>query len=88
MSLIAFKTRLKGAQKGHSLLKKKADALVIKYRAIMGDLRKAKLDAVEQVKEAHFTVTNALFIAQDISFSVQESLKAPPFKTYLHVDVV
>eukprot|EP00388_Colpodella_angusta_P042993 GDKK01058098.1.p1 GENE.GDKK01058098.1~~GDKK01058098.1.p1 ORF type:complete len:252 (+),score=36.08 GDKK01058098.1:1-756(+) len=88
MSLIAYKTRLKGAEKGHSLLKKKADALVIKYRAIMGDLRKAKLDAVEQVKEAHFTVTNALFIAQDISFSVQESLKAPPFKTYLHVDNV
>lgn len=88
MSLIAFKTRLKGAQKGHSLLKKKADALVIKYRGIMGDLRKAKLDAVEQVKEAHFTVTNALFIAQDISFSVQESLKAPPVKTYLHVDNV
>lgn len=88
MSLIAFKTRLKGAQKGHSLLKKKADALVIKYRAIMGDLRKAKLDAVEQVKEAHFTVTNALFIAGDISFSVQESLKAPPVKTFLHVDNV
>lgn len=70
------------------MLKKKADALVIKYRGIMGDLRKAKLDAVEQVKEAHFTVTNALFIAQDISFSVQESLKAPPVKTYLHVDNV
>lgn len=88
MSLIAFKTRLKGAQKGHSLLKKKADALVIRYRAIMAELRKAKLDAVIMMKEAHFTVTSATFIAGDISFAVQESLKIQPYKTQLHVDNV
>jgi V-type H+-transporting ATPase subunit D len=88
MSLIAFKQRLKGAQKGHSLLKKKADALVIRYRAIMSDLRNAKLDAVKQVKESHFTVTSAVFIAGDISFAVQESLKIPPYKAVLHVDNV
>lgn len=88
MSLIAFKTRLKGAQKGHSLLKKKADALVIRYRAIMSELRNAKLDAIKLVKDAHFTVTSATFIAGDISFAVQESLKIPSFKTQLHVDNV
>lgn len=30
-----MKTRLKGAQKGHSLLKKKADALQMKFRQIL-----------------------------------------------------
>ena len=30
-----MKARLKGAQKGHSLLKKKADALTIRFRQIL-----------------------------------------------------
>jgi V-type H+-transporting ATPase subunit D len=30
-----MKTRLKGAQKGHSLLKKKADALNFRFREIL-----------------------------------------------------
>lgn len=30
-----MKARLKGAQTGHSLLKKKADALAIRFRAIL-----------------------------------------------------
>ena len=88
MSLIAFKTRLKSAQTGHSLLKKKADALTVRYRMIMSDLRTAKMEVADQMKEAHFSVTNATFIAGDISFAVQESLKIPPYKTNLHIDNV
>jgi len=40
-----MKGRLKGAQTGHSLLKKKADALAIRFRAILKkiiDVRKIK----------------------------------------------
>lgn len=88
MTAISFKTRLKGAQKGHSLLKKKADALTLKYRMIMGELRKAKLEVVENMRAAHFSVTSATFIAGDISFAVQEALKIPAYKTYLHIDNV
>ena len=86
MSLIAFKTRLKGAQKGHSLLKKKADALVIQYRKIMGSLRTAKIDIVRQVQDAIFSLTSAELVGGgDISFAVQESMKQKPYKTYLHI---
>ena len=35
-ALTQMKIRLKGAQKGHSLLKKKADALTLKFRQILG----------------------------------------------------
>ena len=35
MNLTIMKARLKGAQNGHSLLKKKADALSLKFRQIM-----------------------------------------------------
>lgn len=33
-----MKARLKGAQKGHSLLKKKADALSMRFRSILGKI--------------------------------------------------
>jgi V-type H+-transporting ATPase subunit D len=86
MSLIAFKTRLKGAQKGHSLLKKKADALSLRYRAVMGELRTAKLEMADQIKGAYFTITQAQFIAGDISLAVQESLKIPTYAMELQVE--
>ncbi|CAD2214615.1 vacuolar ATP synthase subunit D [Angomonas deanei] len=86
MSLIAFKTRLKGAQKGHSLLKKKADALSLRYRAVMGDLRNAKLEMADQIKDSYFTITQAQFIAGDISLAVQESLKIPTYTMKLRVE--
>ena len=34
-ALSQMKVRLKGAQKGHSLLKKKADALTLRFRQIL-----------------------------------------------------
>lgn len=86
MSLIAFKTRLKGAQKGHSLLKKKADALSMRYRSVMGELREAKLDMADQIKSSYFTITQAQFIAGDISLAVQESLKTPTYAMSLRVE--
>lgn len=86
MSLITFKQRLVGAEKGHSLLKKKADALALRYRMVMSDLYKAKLEVADQIKGAYFTVTQAQFIAGDISLAVTEALKMPTYTMDLHVD--
>ncbi|GET92578.1 vacuolar ATP synthase subunit D, putative [Leishmania tarentolae] len=86
MSLISFKTRLKGAQKGHSLLKKKADALALRYRAVMSELHTAKLEMANQIKGSYFTITQAQFIAGDISLAVQESLKIPTYQMELLVE--
>ena len=38
-----MKTRLKGAQKGHSLLKKKSDALTLRFRQILRKIIDVKL---------------------------------------------
>ncbi|KAL3221975.1 hypothetical protein MRX96_029045, partial [Rhipicephalus microplus] len=35
MAMTLMRLRLKGAQKGHNLLKKKADALQMRFRAIL-----------------------------------------------------
>lgn len=37
-ALAQMKLRLKGAQKGHSLLKKKADALTLRFRQILSKI--------------------------------------------------
>lgn len=86
MSLLTFKQRLVGAEKGHSLLKKKADALALRYRSIMAELYKAKMEAADQIKGSYFTITQAQFIAGDISLAVTESLKMPTYTMELHVD--
>ena len=41
-----MKIRLKGAQKGHSLLKKKADALTLRFRQILGKIIEVKISPV------------------------------------------
>lgn len=42
-----MKGRLKGAQTGHSLLKKKADALTIRFRAILKKIIDVRLENEE-----------------------------------------
>lgn len=49
-----MKTRLKGAQKGHSLLKKKADALNLRFREIL-----KKIVDVSFLENGIFCLVNA-----------------------------
>lgn len=42
-AMAIMKARLKGAQKGHSLLKKKADALTMRFRAILKKIIEVRL---------------------------------------------
>ena len=46
-ALTQMKLRLKGAQKGHSLLKKKADALTLKFRQILTKIIEVSLHALK-----------------------------------------
>ncbi|XP_023216609.1 V-type proton ATPase subunit D-like [Centruroides sculpturatus] len=64
MALTLMKGRLKGAQKGHSLLKKKADALQFRFRMIMKQIVETKMLMGETMKLAVFTLAEAKFAAQ------------------------
>lgn len=56
-----MKARLKGAEKGHSLLKKKADALQIKFRQILKKIIETKTLMGGVMKEASFSMSEAKF---------------------------
>jgi len=54
MALTNLKGKLKGAQKGHDLLKKKADALTIRFRIILKKLDDQKRGMGSMMKQAFF----------------------------------
>lgn len=56
-----MKARLAGAQKGHGLLKKKADALQMRFRQILGKIIETKTLMGELMKEAAFSLAEAKF---------------------------
>jgi V-type H+-transporting ATPase subunit D len=56
-----MKARLKGASKGHSLLKKKADALQLRFRMILKKIVETKSLMGEVMKEAQFSLAEAKF---------------------------
>lgn len=61
MAMTLMTARLKGAQKGHSLLKKKADALQLKFRAILKKIVETKSLMGGIMKEASFSMSEAKF---------------------------
>jgi V-type H+-transporting ATPase subunit D len=61
MTLGVYKNKTKGAQKGHELLKRKADALKVRLRAMMNDIRIIKLEIGEECKEAHTSLARASY---------------------------
>jgi len=56
-----IKARLAGANKGHSLLKKKAEALQMRFRLILGKIVETKTLMGEVMKDAAFSLAEAKF---------------------------
>lgn len=88
MELQNLKGKLKGAQKGYDLLKKKADALALKFRALLREIREIKLKVGELTKEALFSYTEVRFVANDISPTVIQSVGNMPMLLMMSIDNV
>lgn len=56
-----MKSRLHGAQKGHGLLKKKADALQMRFRMILGKIIEVSLSSRMIIKRRSFLSTSVAF---------------------------
>lgn len=72
--LASMKARLVGATKGHALLKKKADALTMRFRAILRKIVSIKQDMGSSLRAAFFSLTEARYAAGDFKTSVIENV--------------
>ena len=75
-----MKGRLKGAQKGHSLLKKKADALQMRFRMILCKIIDTKTLMGEVMKEAAFSLAEAKFTTGDFNQVVLQNVTKAQIK--------
>lgn len=80
MAMTLMKARLKGAQKGHSLLKKKADALTIRFRMILKKIIETKQLMGDVMKEASFSLAEAKFATGDFSHLVLQNVNKAQIK--------
>jgi len=90
MALTTMKTKLKGAVKGHSLLKKKSDALTLRFRAILKKIAEAKEKMGINMKAASFSLATAKYAAHPADFThiVLENVASATFKLKLNTDNV
>ncbi|ALC48421.1 Vha36-3 [Drosophila busckii] len=75
-----MKSRLAGATKGHGLLKKKADALQMRFRLILGKIIETKMLMGQVMKEAAFSMAEVKFTTGDINQIVLQNVTKAQLK--------
>ncbi|CAO3676726.1 unnamed protein product [Umbelopsis ramanniana] len=80
MALTTMKGKLKGAQTGHSLLKRKSEALTKRFRTITQKIDELKRKMGKVMQVASFSLAEVQYITGDISYQVQESAKTAQLK--------
>lgn len=90
MTLTVMKSKLKGAVRGHSLLKRKSDALSLRFRAILSKIADSKISMGTNLKAASFSLAKAKYAAHpsDVTTTVLESVGTATFKLKLENDNV
>eukprot|EP00929_Paragymnodinium_shiwhaense_P073759 TRINITY_DN3767_c0_g1_i7.p1 TRINITY_DN3767_c0_g1~~TRINITY_DN3767_c0_g1_i7.p1 ORF type:complete len:366 (+),score=98.92 TRINITY_DN3767_c0_g1_i7:126-1223(+) len=88
MTLQTFKGRLGGAKKGHSLLKKKRDALKSRFQMILKDIVDTKLKVGQSLKDASFALAKSHWAntGSDICSQVIERAGKPSVTCKLAAD--
>jgi len=85
-NLQVMKVKLVGAKKGHSLLKKKADALSMRLRALLKNILTAKEDMGTAFKDGNFALAEVKYAAGDIKPTIIESVGQAQKKVEIRVD--
>ena len=90
MTLGVYKNKSKAAKKGHELLKRKADALKVRLRRMMNQIREIKLEIGEEVKMAHVSLARATYSYKtgDFKDRVIENAHTARTRVDAHVDNV
>lgn len=88
MAQTIMKARLKGAQTGRNLLKKKSDALSMRFRQILRKIIETKTKMGEVMREAAFSLAEAKFTAGDFSTTVIQNVNKAQVKVRAKKDNV
>lgn len=81
MTLGLMKSKLKGAQQGHSLLKRKSEALTKRFREITQRIDDSKRKMGRVMQTAAFSLAEVQYATGDnISYQVQESVQKARFQ--------
>ncbi|KAI8921295.1 ATP synthase subunit D-domain-containing protein [Powellomyces hirtus] len=80
MALTTMKNRLKGAQTGHSLLKRKSEALTRRFRDIVKKIDEAKRKMGKIMQVANFSYAEVMYTTGDIGYQVREGVKSAQLK--------
>ncbi|KAJ3260184.1 H(+)-transporting V1 sector ATPase subunit D [Boothiomyces macroporosus] len=75
-----MKNRLKGAHTGHSLLKRKSEALTRRFREIVSKIDQAKRKMGKVLQVASFSYAEVKYSTGDIGFQIRESAKIASLK--------
>lgn len=81
-----MKVKLVGAKKGHSLLKKKADALTMRLRALLKSILQAKEDMGAAFRDGNFALAEVKYAAGDIKPTVLESVGTAQKRVEIRID--
>ncbi|EWM22488.1 h - or na -translocating f- v-type and a-type atpase (f-atpase) superfamily [Nannochloropsis gaditana] len=88
MALTMYKTKRVGAKKGYELLKKKSDALKVRFRDIMKDIARTKGNMADQGSSAFFSLTQAQYAAGDFRQQVLQGSLTASVRVHTHTDNV
>ncbi|XP_077568213.1 V-type proton ATPase subunit D [Stigmatopora nigra] len=88
MAQTIMKARMKGAQTGRNLLKKKSDALSMRFRQILRKIIETKTKMGEVMREAAFSLAEAKFAAGDFSTTVIQNVNKAQVKVRAKKDNV
>lgn len=80
MAQTIMKARLKGAQTGRNLLKKKADALTMRFRQILKRIIETKTLMGEVMREASLSLAEAKFTMGDFSQQILQNVNKASIK--------
>ncbi|ELA48125.2 V-type ATPase, D subunit [Vavraia culicis subsp. floridensis] len=77
MNLTITKNRLKSAEKGYSLLKRKSEALQVKHREIQQKLNKEQDNLKNAINNAYYLLAKAEFLGSNIKMFLYECSRSP-----------
>ncbi|CAL8471857.1 g11399 [Coccomyxa elongata] len=86
--LAVMKARLVGAVKGHALLKKKADALTVRFRQILKKIVDTKQSMGKTMRESAFALTEAKYAAGEFRHTVFDSVETAQVRVVAQTDNV